>query len=126
MGAGEDIKQVIERLRAQLDEDERVARSTIRAKGGWHAVGGWPETGPTDVRDDACRYVVQDADETDVAHIVRWNPARVLVEVEAKRRILDIAANVTEMSHDTAATIVDALVSPLGGTEVHDGAQAGR
>ncbi len=54
-------------LRAQLDDDERVAQSAYY----------WSPTGWFDVPDSARE------------HLDRWDPARVLAEVDAKRRILD-------------------------------------
>lgn len=77
-------------LRAQLDDDERVAREVPESSRTWHTAGGWPETGPDGVADEAGRWIVEEADERDVAHIARWDPAAVLAEVEAKRRTLDL------------------------------------
>ena len=73
-------------LRARLDEDEQAAR----------AAGGriWS------VDDEGC-CVLEDGvilettgrmdayRDADVRHVAQWDPARVLAEVEAKRRILD-------------------------------------
>ena len=53
-------------LRAQLDDDERVARDFVGAC--WH---------------------VEYCDDLGPAFHARWDPARVLAEIEAKRRILD-------------------------------------
>jgi len=62
-------------LRAQLDEDEQVARAAQeRTPAPW--------VGDEDDWDDV-------ADARVIRHIVMWNPARVLAEVEAKRRTLD-------------------------------------
>lgn len=84
-------------LRARLDEDEQAARELD---------GGRWERG-TDVGDYYNVAVVLDAryphgpsvalcgveymedGETRADHIARWDPARVLGEVEAKRRIID-------------------------------------
>lgn len=54
-------------LRAQLDEDDSAAFRTI----------AWCRNG-------------HDDDFANSLHIARWDPARVLAEVEAKRRILDM------------------------------------
>jgi hypothetical protein len=75
-------------LRAQLDEDERVARETAGHgsttwKAGLHRWRGRIEA------DDAA-LIVRDVDLVDAEHIARWDPARVLAEVEAKRRVLDL------------------------------------
>jgi hypothetical protein len=56
----------------------------------------------------------------DAEHIARWDPARVLAEVEAKRRVIDLCATVgdTELSrigveaHDLAFGVLDALAQP--------------
>jgi hypothetical protein len=62
-------------LRAQLDEDERVAVA-CRAADGIGSLCGWVE-------------MVTDESEAGEAHAKRWSPDRVLAEVEAKRRIVD-------------------------------------
>jgi hypothetical protein len=66
-------------LRARLNEDERVARAA--KPGPWRADGGSVyATHPTD----------EVVDYTESAgHIARHDPARVLHEVEAKRRIIE-------------------------------------
>lgn len=56
------VKDLIEFLRARLNEDERIARAAD---------------------DDGMSGVPGE-------HIVRWDPARVPAEVEAKRRIIDL------------------------------------
>jgi len=80
-------------LRAQLDVDERVAGSATS--------GPWTNDDPL-ARDGvfakAIEGCVVDCDYPhmgpfavhNATHIVRWDPARVLAEVEAKRRILDL------------------------------------
>lgn len=55
-------------LRAQLDDDERAARAAQRY---WHGVR------------------IESATEAEEDHARRWDPERVLAEVDAKRRILD-------------------------------------
>ena len=55
-------------LRACLDDDERVARAAERF---WHGVR------------------VESATMAEEDHVRRWDPARVLAEIDAKRRILD-------------------------------------
>lgn len=65
-------------LGEQLDEDERIARAA--KPGPWHEDGGVVyATHPTDE--------VVDYSES-AEHIARHDPARVLREIEAKRRIL--------------------------------------
>jgi hypothetical protein len=82
-----------------LDEDERVAKAA--QPGPWsafrhHATGG--SVGSADARgvadrrnyDDYARYETGEwLDHGDAVHIARWDPARVLAEVAAKRAILE-------------------------------------
>jgi hypothetical protein len=77
------MSDLITWLRQQLDDDERVARQVMAEPGGF--------------------YLEAETDDTNVmtigAHVYRWDPARVLAEVEAKRRILD--------AYEMAAGVVD-------------------
>lgn len=63
--------------RAQLDGDERVARQMVAE--------------PT----SSGFYLEAETDATNImtvaAHVYRWSPARVLAEVAAKRRIVELA-----------------------------------
>jgi hypothetical protein len=82
-------------LLARIDEDERWARDATR--------GVWSIAGEDDHRSviaaggspvlnaggEFCGDLWLDAADLDLAHIVRWDPARVLAECEAKRRIVD-------------------------------------
>jgi hypothetical protein len=72
----------------------------------------WPSgtTGSAMPRTYANEIVEMDASAA--GHIARWDPARVLAEVDAKRQILDLATDVTEMSHDTADTMIRLLALP--------------
>jgi hypothetical protein len=108
-----DVDDLIAFLRAQLDEDERVAREAPGPE--WRAgverdgePGHWrgvkadlvlllpdaPIPMDHDVGSEVLRAeFVNDgksAGRRAVDHAVRWDPARVLAEVEAKRRILDL------------------------------------
>jgi hypothetical protein len=88
---------LIEFLRARLDEDEAVAiaaRSTGDGPGRWHAAYARDDLDPSD-------WLIAASPLDDVpvagprlslgtaAHIARWDPARVLAEVGAKRAMLD-------------------------------------
>lgn len=73
-------------LRAQLDEDERLAPFGAPA---------WSVTGRRNVADDNGDTVAMAADRAEADHIARWDPARVLREVEAKRRIIELHPLVT-------------------------------
>jgi hypothetical protein len=79
-------------LRTQLDEDERIAIATAVAH---HPAATWHLNGAGDIEDHQGGYVACGPygcgmDEDDSAHIIRWQPARVLAEIQAKRRILDL------------------------------------
>lgn len=97
------MDELITWLRAQLDEDERVARGATA--GPWrydptkhHRRPGtsiFEEgvfTGPPGA-EAVCIAVTGETDDTqsmaDAEHIARWDPARVLAEIAAKRAILD-------------------------------------
>jgi hypothetical protein len=84
------VSELITWLRAQLDEDERVALAATagawvvtttdgRSVCGVQALGRLNGIPATSVH---CR--------ADAEHIARHDPARVLAEVEAKRRLLDL------------------------------------
>lgn len=75
-------------LRAQLDEDERVARGAIDPKhrGDW----AWRKDSRSTVRERDGVPIGPESRGVEIGpHIARWNPARVLREVESKRQILD-------------------------------------
>lgn len=83
------MDDLVEWLRQQLDEDERVANGAAGPYPNWSASGGgvgqegasgYLATGPWDAG----------LDDEVAEHIARWDPARVLREVEAKRRIMSI------------------------------------
>jgi hypothetical protein len=67
------VSDLIEFLRARLDDDERVARQMMAEPGGFYLEA---ETAATNIVAVA-------------AHVYRWTPKRALAEVDAKRRILD-------------------------------------
>lgn len=60
-------------LRAQLDEDERIA---------------WDACGPGNRWEVADSGASVSQEDRDAAHIARHDPARVLREIDAKRRLL--------------------------------------
>jgi Family of unknown function (DUF6221) len=75
-------------LRAQLDEDERVARAS------WQGNGWRHENQPSEVwtgkfaPGHTCIPIAKAWDEPTAEHIARHDPARALLEVEARRRII--------------------------------------
>jgi hypothetical protein len=85
-------------LRRCLDDDERVAREALHEDavrpGEWmtehHGMGTEPST--CHIAEDRSGHYWSVAHEVfipNAEHIARWDPARVLAEVKAKRRILD-------------------------------------
>ena len=77
---------LVEWLRAQLDEDERLARATVWGGSGnrlsWELIA----SATIDVGSDEF-YV---GDRTIANHMMAWQPARVLREIDAKRQLLTI------------------------------------
>jgi hypothetical protein len=86
--------ELVDFLRARLAEDERVARAVPADLGhSWSDPGPWVMAGSGGGREAEVAKAA-DALEMPLAeavahHIARHDPARVLAEVEAKRRILD-------------------------------------
>lgn len=90
------MTDLIEFLRSRLDEDEQVAQAVHAPADPSHV-----RVGSNEWRYLPSDYEVEDVDGWDVAavratfgpaagiHIARHDPARVLREVEAKRRIVD-------------------------------------
>jgi hypothetical protein len=106
---------LVEWLREQLDEDERIARaaSWTDDANAWHA-----EPSPFGARDGGQRWYVEDAmddgvvshvdpaasDNEGVArHIAEWDPARVLREIDAKRRLVDWHRKTTQAEFSSGA-----------------------
>ena len=90
------MDDLISFLRTQLDEDERVAREAADGDSGrWFFGEKWNVYRAEDIGDDAGEVnelVVYGNVKPQSEHIARHDPARVLREVEAKRRILDVHA----------------------------------
>jgi Family of unknown function (DUF6221) len=83
---------LVEWLRAQLAVDQEKARAVAELRSTWHTGGGYEETGPTKVLGEDGYVIVED--DTDwaaeiVAHIALHDPARVLRDVAAIRKIVD-------------------------------------
>ncbi len=78
-------------LLARIAEDEAVAAAAVSRRDGvdkWEAVGSGTVVGPGY---DKVKHVMLPSSEDGAArHIARHDPARVLAEVEAKRRIVGI------------------------------------
>ncbi|MFF6829617.1 DUF6221 family protein [Streptomyces longwoodensis] len=81
-------------LRAQLDEDERIARSA--SDGPWKP---GVRSGLDVVEGDG--WTVCDASDVDVVHIAAHDPARVLREIDAKRQLLALHQEKQEQGYGT-------------------------
>lgn len=102
--AGVDL---VEFLTARLDEDERTA-AAARGRlwrhdgaGGPHSIGPAYATvtfEPSAFSHEQGQHVCGSALVSDAAHIARHDPARVLAEVAAKRRIVEDARQVPTIS----------------------------
>lgn len=88
-------------LRARLDEDEQVARGATAGpwEALWHGVQtayeydrpGYIHHGErVPIARNSGTVGNREAEVRNVEHIAHWDPARVLAEVDAKRRILDL------------------------------------
>ncbi|GIF16528.1 DUF6221 family protein [Actinoplanes teichomyceticus] len=85
-------------LRARLDEDEQAARAAAGGHPHWKwdaAPDGTFYLDPGRNADDLGSVALREAAD----HIVRWNPARVLAEVEAKRALLNYIATMRRGGH---------------------------
>lgn len=78
------MTDLVEFLRARLDEDERAARKCLSVN---QDRGEWTFH-DMQVRDDRDHLIVKHTWPNEGDHITRHDPARVLREVEAKRRIV--------------------------------------
>lgn len=99
---------LIEFLRARLDDDEQIARTAA----GQNADGSrtWPSWSYD--RDnflvqvgDSSWFAAQKTGDADGEHIARHDPARVLADVDAKRRIIETYRKCLHMcaaGHETA------------------------
>jgi hypothetical protein len=97
------VDELVQWLREQLDEDERTARaaSHVLRNGAHWSLDEWQG------REQPHSLIAQGTAEQPVAlghftadpvpteqaeHIVTWDPARVLREIDAKRRLVDLHA----------------------------------
>ncbi|RSS11436.1 DUF6221 family protein [Streptomyces sp. WAC08401] len=107
------MDELMEWLRTQLDEDERIARAAGGAAWEELPVSGWVHTSPLPSSEwqppGYDHHVASAPVVEDRAHIVAHDPARVLREIDAKRKILDRYAWLREHG-DTGGT---AWVLPL-------------
>lgn len=82
------MDELVEFVRARLDEDEQTAR---RAGGAWTdgPAANWVTAASSEAASEPAHRVALVITDGERAHIVRHDPARVLREVEAKRLLLD-------------------------------------
>jgi len=86
------VDELVVFLRAALDRDEQVACEITAPE--WNEGCSWladlRDPLPSQRRAYGLPKEWQLLSEADTRHIARWDPARVLAEVQAKRRILDL------------------------------------
>lgn len=83
------MADLIERLKAALDEDEQIALACIAINGqGLRGWGSWTHQPDGRVQDDQDVLRVRFTWSAEAAHITRHDPARVLGQVAAHRKIL--------------------------------------
>jgi len=81
------VSEVVEFLRGRLDEDEQTARAAFSSQE--DPENGWGAERSEVLRSTAIiPHVGVIHEAVQAAHVVRWDPVRVLAEVEAKRRIM--------------------------------------
>jgi hypothetical protein len=102
------VDDLVQFLRARLDEDEALALEA--PQGPWHIGNAVDPTKPCNVHTfPGARPVADGLNWLVAEHIARHDPAHVLAEVEAKRRIVDLAAGML------AAAKGDSEVDHYGG-----------
>lgn len=101
-------------LGAQLDEDERIARAVEDRSAPWD--GQWMADGNSAVRTYNGHVLFYRHDSGPLKpgladHVAEWDPARVLREIDAKRRLVEgLAGADPEAGYITGTfTAVDAL-----------------
>jgi hypothetical protein len=85
------VDELIAWLRQQLDEDERVARAADSGRWLPEDKGITFEYRADDFHGGEAQARLVADTRANQWHIANWDPARVLAEVEAKRRILEAA-----------------------------------
>lgn len=76
------IDGIVEFIRARLDEDEQEAHAAF--SGQMDPENGWGSDGRA-----VTPHVGVIHEDVQRAHVIKWNPARVLSGVAAKRRVVD-------------------------------------
>jgi len=106
---------------ARIAEDEDVARAAVHATerggtDGWY----WSNAGEAVFLDGTATPVVWGDEQSRPAgrHVVRHDPARVLAECEAKRRLVELA--VAETDTGRSGVLVALLALPYADHPDHD------
>jgi hypothetical protein len=128
-----DLPDLVAWLRAQIDEDERVARAAIdrTTVKDWANRSDKPDSGHWSIEDltDDDWYAIVDQQNRQIIvynegrpdlhqarHIARHDPARLLAEVAAKRRLIEVAVGAIESAQPlTGNRIVRLLAQPFAG-----------
>jgi hypothetical protein len=104
---------IVEFLTAQLDTDQ--ARAEAARPGPWFASGGVLSAAAGEYRDDIGEIWDPNNDHGDdeatAAHIARHDPARVLADIAAKRKLLDLAAEMAAVDRWTEAETIRRCVA---------------
>jgi hypothetical protein len=87
-------------LRAQLDEDERVARGADAGRWLPEDKGITFEYRADDFHEGEAQARLVADSRANQEHIAEWGPARVLREVESKRRLLDYLVDLENKALD--------------------------
>lgn len=99
------MDDLVQWLGQQLDEDERIARAAGGAAWEELPVSGWVHTTPLPASEwqppGYDHHVASAPLVEDRAHIVAWDPARVLREIDAKRKRLAELAEAIAAGHDS-------------------------
>lgn len=86
------IDELVSWLREQMDDDQQVAEACqAGARGPWSFDDVVRDADGDEVA-GLYRWGVESLPYEDGAHIARWDPVRVLAEVEAKRTRIDLLA----------------------------------
>jgi len=109
------MTDIVEFLAARIAEDQAVAEAASgRDPKWWDSGPGYPEAPEIRITNDRDDVIVAETGELAARHIVRHDPARVLAEVKAKRRVLELAIEMIEDEEFRAAgtTLMCNLATP--------------
>lgn len=109
------MDDLVQWLRAQLDEDERIAKEAGGRRGQWRLARPLDDAELGDASWLRPPYL---------KHVERHDPARVLAEIDAKRRILYLAVQLPKVTastdmfdnnRDAWAEVLKQLAAPYAG-----------